>query len=263
MKKNKSYLLIAAVLAFLFTLTPTKILAQENIIDRLDKSLGVKLPTEYEAKVRELIKNNNVFKVIGADDFTAQFIENQMKVDWKIDKQNQLVFLWHCIYKQIIGEDLYNPEDGDSNRLQDFNDRVVGMRIRAAGQRYKEEIIAYMDKVIAEADRQIAEADRQIAEADRQIAEADRQIAEAKQLSAEARQQSLNNITAIFKELINYYKLAISYNELNKLEIFKPNVEDAIEVSKHFGFDYKAIIHELCGNETEVEKGILKYFKIE
>ena len=76
-------------------------------------------------------------------------------------------------------------------------------------------------------------------------AEYDRQIAEAKQRSAEAKQQSLNNITAIFKEVVNCYKLACSFNEFDKLEIFKPNVKDAIDVSKHFGFDYKAIIHEL------------------
>ena len=161
MKTNIFYLLIAAVLTFLFSLPPTQTLAQESIIDRLDKSLGVKLPAEYEAKVRDLLKNSNVFKVKGADDCTAQFIENQMKVDWKIDKQNQLVFLWHCIYKQIIGEDLYNPEDGDSKRLQDFNDRVVGMRIRAEGQRFKKEIIAYMDKVSEEVKRQSEDAQRQ------------------------------------------------------------------------------------------------------
>ena len=144
MKTNKFYLLIAAVLTFLFSLPPTQTLAQESIIDRLDKSLGVKLPAEYEAKVRDLLKNSNVFKVKGADDCTAQFIENWMRKDWKIDKQNQLVFLWHCIYKKITDDDLYNPEDGDSNRLQDFNDRVVGMRIRAAGQGYENEIVAYM-----------------------------------------------------------------------------------------------------------------------
>ena len=161
MKTNKSYLLITAVLTFLFTLPSTHMLAQENIIDRLDKSLGVKLPAEYEAKVRDLLKNSNVFKVKGADDCTAQFIENQMKVDWKIDKQNQLVFLWHCIYKQITGEDLYNPEDGDSNRLQNFNDRVVGIRIRAEGQRYKNEIVAYMNNVSAEAQQRSAKAKQQ------------------------------------------------------------------------------------------------------
>ena len=85
-------------------------------------------------------------------------------------------------------------------------------------------------------------------------AEYDRQIAEAKQRSAEAKQQSLNNITAIFKEVVNCYKLACSFNEFDKLEIFKPNVKDAIDVSKHFGFDYKAIIHELCGNGKRVSK---------
>lgn len=58
MKKKRYYLLISAVLTLLFFLPPTQTLAQENIIDRLDKSLGVKLPAEYDAKVREFTKTN-------------------------------------------------------------------------------------------------------------------------------------------------------------------------------------------------------------
>ena len=73
MKTNKFYLLISAVLTFLFTLTPTKILAQENIIDRLDKSLGVKLPAEYDAKVREFTKTNKIMKDEGSNHFIEQF----------------------------------------------------------------------------------------------------------------------------------------------------------------------------------------------
>ena len=251
MKKNKSYLLIAAVLAFLFTLTPTKILAQENIIDRLDKSLGVKLPAEYEAKVRNLLKNSNVYKVKGADDCTAQFIENWMRKDWKIDKQNQLVFLWHCIYKKITDDDLYNPEDGDSNRLQDFNDRVVGMRIRAAGQGYENEIVAYMNKVSAEADQQIAAADQQ-------IAAADQQIAETNQEADKALKEGLGMIVD------NYHKFKTNPSDLmlENLKSFKLDLEKLIRLSKRFNFDYKAFLREKIGDETKY-KEFLKIFEIE
>ena len=225
MKKNKSYLLLAAVLTFLFTLPPTHILAQENIIDRLDKSLGVKLPAEYEAKVRDLLKNNNVFKVKGADDCTAQFIENQMKVDWKIDKQNQLVFLWHCIYKQITEEDLYNPEDGDSNRLQDFNDRVVGIRIRAEGQRFKKEIIAYMDKVSEEVKRQSEEVKQRSAEAKQQAAEY-----RAKTI------KSLNESLNLYKDFYLSYKQLPNEEQLSKL---KENAQELLPLWKKYDVDYK------------------------
>ena len=258
MKKNKSFLLIAAVLAFLFTLTPTKILAQESIIDRLDKSLGVKLPAEYEAKVRDLLKNSNVFKVIGADDCTAQFIENWMGKDWKIDKQNQLVFLWHCIYKKITDDDLYNPEDGDSKRLQDFNDRVVGMRIRAAGQGYENEIVAYMNKVSAEAQQRSAEAQQRIAEADQRIAAADQQIAETNQEADKALKEGLGMIVD------NYHKFKTDPSDLmlENLKSFKLDLEKLIRLSKRFNFDYKAFLREKIGDETKY-KEFLKIFEIE
>ena len=237
MKKNKSFLLIAAVLAFLFTLTPTKILAQESIIDRLDKSLGVKLPAEYEAKVRDLLKNSNVFKVIGADDCTAQFIENWMRKDWKIDKQNQLVFLWHCIYKKITDDDLYNPEDGDSNRLQDFNDRVVGMRIRAAGQGYENEIVAYMDKVSEEVQRQ----------------------------SEEVQQNIMNKDTLGLKEMARFYNLYIKNPNLvypSEIEQSKNLLKWVVPDCKKYNIDYKAILRKEVGEEKIVNE-ILKFYEIE
>ena len=244
MKKNKSFLLIAAVLAFLFTLTPTKILAQESIIDRLDKSLGVKLPAEYEAKVRDLLKNSNVFKVIGADDCTAQFIENWMRKDWKIDKQNQLVFLWHCIYKKITDDDLYNPEDGDSNRLQDFNDRVVGMRIRAAGQGYENEIVAYMDKVSEEVQRQSEEVQRQ---------------------SEEVQQNIMNKDTLGLKEMARFYNLYIKNPNLvypSEIEQSKNLLKWVVPDCKKYNIDYKAILRKEVGEEKIVNE-ILKFYEIE
>ena len=52
MKTNKSYLIIAALLTILFSLTPTHSLAQENIVDRLNKALNLKLPDKYDAEAR-------------------------------------------------------------------------------------------------------------------------------------------------------------------------------------------------------------------
>ena len=169
MKKNKSYLLIAAVLAFLFPLTPTKILAQENIIDRLDKSLGVKLPAEYDAKVREFTKTNKIMKDEGSNHFIEQFIGEQMETDWGIDRPNQLLFVWHSIYKQITKNDLYDTNDKNQQRLNDFNGKKD--RINNCGSEFKNVFKEYINIRKSAADQQIAAADQQIAAADQQIAE--------------------------------------------------------------------------------------------
>ena len=240
MKKNKSYLLIAAVLAFLFTVPSTQMLAQENIVDRLNKALSLKLPDNYDAEARKFIEEKEILKDEDVIDYTEKFFVEQMKEDLGINKQDQYLFLLSTCFEKCTRDYLYYAADGNDKRLDDYT--TVMDKMNQCGDKYEEGLKAYLQQISAEYDRRSAE---------------------AKQRSAEAKQQSLNNITAIFKEVVNCYKLACSFNEFDKLEIFKPNVKDAIDVSKHFGFDYKAIIHELCGNETEVEKGFLKYFKIE
>ena len=53
--------------------------AQENIVDRLNKTLGVLLPAEYEAIVREFVNTNKTLKKQLAADFTEQYIIKEMK----------------------------------------------------------------------------------------------------------------------------------------------------------------------------------------
>ena len=45
--------------------------------------------------------------------------------------------------------------------------------------------------------------------------------------------------------------------------MFQTNVDGTIAICKRFNIDYKVIIHEKFGNETELENGFLKFFKIE
>ena len=293
MKTNKFYLLIAAVLTFLFTFPPTNIFAQETIIGRLDKSLGVKLPVKYEAKVRELIKNNDVFKVKGADDFTAQFIENEMKADWNIDKQNQLLFLWHSIYKKITKEDLYDGQDGDAKVAEDFGSRIVGLKMRISGQKYENSIADFFGKRNAELDKSIAGSDKRIAESDKRIAESDKRIAEARRQSAEARRQSAEarQRTAEYERLADEAnrKAAEALKENMKTDsigvkdavksytIIKNNPSIAtpgeIKLAKETaiwffkdceenGIDYKAILRKEVGDEKML-KEMLKFYGIE
>ena len=256
MKTNKFYLLISAVLTFLFTLTPTKILAQENIIDRLDKSLGVKLPAEYDAKVREFTKTNKIMKDEGSNHFIEQFIGEQMETDWGIDRPNQLLFVWHSIYKQITKNDLYDTNDKNQQRLNDFNGKKD--RINNCGSEFKNVFKEYINIRKSAADQQIAAADQQIAAADQQIAAADQQIAETNQEADKALKEGLGMIVD------NYHKFKTNPSDLmlENLKSFKLDLEKLIRLSKRFNFDYKAFLREKIGDETKY-KEFLKIFEIE
>lgn len=160
MKTNKSYLLITAVLTFLFSLPPTQTLAQETIINRLDKKLDVKLPNDYETKVKEFLdtcfwnvksKDNNTVRDIKTrmQNFTEQLIVEQMKNDWGIDRQNQLLFIWNEIIEQTFGKDIYDGEDGDNKKLQDFEKAIDN--IITCGKKYKNGMIPLVKERSAEA----------------------------------------------------------------------------------------------------------------
>ena len=70
MKTHKTYLLIAAVLTFLFSLPPTHAQTNGDIVDRLNKALGVKLPAEFEVKVKEFAANDTIMRTRSATAFT-------------------------------------------------------------------------------------------------------------------------------------------------------------------------------------------------
>lgn len=154
-------------------------LAQGDIVDRLDKALGVTLPSEYKSKVKEFVKTNKVLKDEGTATFTQQFIEEEMKTDWGIDRQNQLLFIWHYIHSRITEKALYDEKDGNSKRLEDFNSKVINIRIRAGGQKYQNKVLAYMNQRSEEAKQRSAEAEKRSEEAKQRSAEAERRSAEA------------------------------------------------------------------------------------
>lgn len=52
--------------------------------------------------------------------FTTNTVLQEMKKDWGISKDNQLLFIWSGIYEELIGEHAYIGNDGDSNRLKEF-----------------------------------------------------------------------------------------------------------------------------------------------
>lgn len=89
----------------------------------------------------------------GTNAFTKDFVSKEMETDWSISKENQLLFIWHAIYKQVTDKDLYDGQDGDQKIEEDFNNKTVNVRIRACGQKYRNGALAYMNQRSAEAKR--------------------------------------------------------------------------------------------------------------
>ena len=149
---------VLLTLAFcLFPVLPA--FTQEDIVNRLDKALGVTLPSEYKSKVKAFVQGSKVLEGIGAIP-TERFIKEQMKENWGINKQNQLLFIWDAIYEQITKKNFYDGEDGNKQRLDDF-EKVLD-NIETCGKKYKQDYKAYMEQRSAEADRRSAEADQSI-----------------------------------------------------------------------------------------------------
>ena len=244
MKTNKSYLLIAAVLTLLFILPPTHTLAQETIVDRLDKKLDVKLPNDYETKVKEFLdtcfwnvksKDNNTMRDIKTrmQNFTEQFIVEQMKNDWGIDRQNQLLFIWDKIICIIIGKSNNVLFDGNTKRQQDFKKAVS--HVRNCREKYKEGIMPLVNEVNAEYDRRIAEAQQR--------------SAEAQQRGAEAITSSLDNLVWFY----NRYKKDPSTILEGEIKQWKELCKKVVSRCKEENIDHKA----------KLSKDMLKFYGIE
>jgi hypothetical protein len=133
----------------------------------------LKLPKVYQTKLDDFLANNTVMKDNDAKNFTLNLIEKEMEADWSISKENQLLFIWHAIYKQVTENDLYDGKDGDQKIAEDFSNKAVNIRIRACGQKYRSGIISYMNELSAEARQQSAEARQQSAEAIKETMELD------------------------------------------------------------------------------------------
>lgn len=202
---------------------------QSDIVDRLNKALGVTLPSDYQQQVKTFVQTNTVLKNQGRADFTENFIKDEMAKDWNIEKQNQLLFIWHAIYKQITADDLYKG-DGNNKIADDFNSRTVNVRIRACGQKYENQVVAFMKQ----------------------------QSAEAKQQSAEATLQGLNNL----KKFYVFYIDNANSVKLNDIEEFREHAQWIIPNCKKYDIDYRAILLKELGDQKKVDD-LLKFYGVE
>lgn len=212
----------------------------EDIVDRLDKALGVTLPDGYRQKVKDFVHTNNVMKDKDAAQFTEQFILEEMKKDWKISRQNQLLFIWHSIYYQITDRNLYDVGGTDDNekRIEEFNSKGITIRIRASGSKYKLSCITYMEERSAEAARRSAEAIKHIMSQD----------------------------TIWVKERMPEFYDLYKRNPVNikqvDLTFMIESTKDFIAQCKEYNIDYRAILLKELGDKKKVDE-LLKFYGVE
>ena len=287
---------VLLTLAFcLFPVLPA--FTQEDIVNRLDKALGVTLPSEYKSKVKAFVQGS---KVLEGDEaiFTEQFITQQMKEDWGINKQNQLLFIWDAIYEQITKKNFYDGEDGNKQRLADFEEAMDN--IEACGKKYKQDIIAYMKQQSAEAKQEpIAYIYHTLYYMIYSYDFAtDEEIKEMKEIGKNmiqlCNQYNIDYKSLFPLEVQKFYGIEPTVNQSNTLscdkakinilniglqEIVKlynlyqktPQVErkietkhyiDYIETCKENNIDYKAILRKELGDDKKVQE-LLKFYGVE
>ncbi len=142
MKQHLLGILLAVAVCFGANL-PAQAQNTKDIVDRLNTSLGISLPSQYQTTVKNFVKNSQILSDKDAQAFTEQFIKDQMKTGWGINKQNQLLFVWDAVYGQILtNKQLYTGEDGNQTRLNEFE--KVMEKAEACGKKYKEGFKTYM-----------------------------------------------------------------------------------------------------------------------
>jgi hypothetical protein len=213
--------MLLAVAACFGAYHPTLAQNTKDIVDRLNTSLGVSLPSQYQTTVKNFVKNSKILSDQDAQTFTEQFIKDQMKTSWGINKQNQLLFVWDAVYGQILNnKQLYTGEDGNQARLDEFE--TVIEKAEACGKKYNEGFKTYMRQRSAEADRRSAEADRRSAEADRR--------------SAEATRTGLNELIRFY----TLYKRNPSNVKPEEIKAAKGHAKWIIPNCKKYNIDYKS-----------------------
>ena len=219
-----------------------EVLADSGIVTNIERRTWIILPKIYTDKIKNFVKNSKVVDGLGAE-FTENFIVNQMKFDWWISKQNQLLFIWDAVYEQITKKNFYDWEDWDNNRLSEYENAMDS--IEGCWKKYKEWFTSYMKQ---------------------QSAEARQQSAEARQQSAEARQQSIEITNDWLKQITRYYNLcknnpaAINNKELEETKKYAKHV---IKNCKEYWIDYRTILLKEVWWDTKKVDKILKFYGIE
>ncbi len=233
---------VLLTLAFCLPVLPA--FAQEDIVDRLDKALGVTLPSEYQSKLKTFVQSSLVFKDKDASELTEQFIKDEMKKDWGISKQSQLLFIWTALNEKINGEFLYEGSDGNENRLEEF--ASIMNTYDDCGKRYETAFRAHT--------KQRSE------EAKQRSAEYEQRSAEAKQQSAEAELKLFIKFINDYNDFINKHKDFIDKNAVEDAYVIISKYKEKIgELQKRLENPHVALQNSqiLSADETEAIKQLL------
>ena len=215
----------------------------QDLVDRVSQAVGVELPSEYQGKVKEFVRTDKVMVKESAAAFTDQYIQEQMKANWGIDRQNQLLFIWDAIYEQVTKKNFYDGEDGNKQRLADFEEAMDN--IEACGKKYKQDFIAYMQQRSAEAQQRSAEAQQRSAEAIKEIMKQDTIWL-------------INSMTQFY----DVYKRNPAIVKQEDISWAKECTRKIISDCNKRNIDYRAILRKELGDEQKV-KDLLKFYGIE
>ena len=208
----------------------------QDLVDRVSQAVGVELPSEYKQKVKDYADTSNVMKDKGAAQFTEQFILEEMKKDWGISKQNQLLFIWTALIVEFDGEYIYDGSDQDENRLDEI-DKVM-VTFEECGKRYRTTFIAYCKQRSAEAIQQSAETVK------RTMATLTRWVKEA------------------MPEFYDLYERNPAIIKQEELTFMIESAELMIASCKKYNIDYHAILLKELGDKKKVDD-LLKFYGIE
>ena len=219
-----------------FSQQGVEVLADSGIVSNIERKTWTVLPRLYADKIKNFVKNSKVIEGSEAK-FTEDFIVNQMKSNWWISKQNQLLFIWDAVYEQITKNNFYDWEDWDSNRLSEFENAMDS--IENCWKKYKEWFTLYMRQRSAEADRRSAEADKEI-----------------------IRQDSIR-VKERMIEFYNIYTQNPNNIKQDDLIFMKKSTKEFISDCKKHNINFRAILlKEVWWNANKVDK-ILKFYGVE
>lgn len=190
-------------------------LSTEEFVSQLDKKLWVTLPSGYDSKVRNFVQNNYVMQNNNARVFTQNFIVDEMKKNWWISKQNQLLFIRYSIYLNIEKKDLYDWDDWDEKRLEEFE--MALDFVENCWKQYINNLNIYIKQCTESANKKADESIRHIMSLD------------------SAWLKSLNNI-------YNLYKKDPSSVTAWELEQARKSAAHIISDCKKYGIDYKKLL---------------------
>ena len=214
----------ALLAAFLFVGNPTwgyaqtvtnkpkvEITTSSSIMDKLNQRIWTKLPAQYEKEIKKFLEEY-LIKYSFSIDFTMDFISKEMKSDWWISKENQLLFIWAAIYEWFTKKELYDWDDWNSLRSDEY-DRCLESLVQCA-ENYNISLSKYSRKVTEESIRRTEETRKETV-------------------------KSLNESLGLLKEFHSSYKENPNEEELKQ---FKENAKKVVALCIEYNVDYKAVL---------------------